>query len=126
MVVRKQQLQPTVERNTVTCRQTHPIGGRLHYNRPVLARHAMIPTAVPLGHRHRALPPFTQLVLSRAARLSRGGRTTNVDHHSLSAAAPAWLHTRRGAIGRSLRSKARTIATSHALPPTLARARLGR
>jgi hypothetical protein len=39
-----------------------------------------------------------------------GGRTTMVERGGLSAATPAWLHTRRGAIGRTLRTTIPKIA----------------
>jgi hypothetical protein len=55
------------------------------------------------GHRDHSLPRLTRPILLRTARLARGGRKTGMERRGFSTATPAWLHTRRGAIWRTLR-----------------------
>jgi hypothetical protein len=83
--------------------QTGPITSRGYCHRPLLAEQNMVPLFRPTGERNRALPGGPRPVLSRQARQARGGRTSRVERRGLSALAPSWLYTLRGAIGRALR-----------------------
>jgi hypothetical protein len=61
----------------------------------------------------------------RTARYARRGRTTWVKRRDLSTATPAWLCTRRGVKGQSLRAISPTIVHYMAPPPLLPRGRVG-
>jgi hypothetical protein len=56
------------------------------------------------------LPRHTRPTLLRTKELARGSRTTKVERSGLSAAKPALLHTRRGAICHTLRTTSPQVA----------------
>jgi hypothetical protein len=104
LATREQLLQPSVDRPTNTHRQTRPIASPGDRHRPLLAQQDLVPRLTSPRHRDRALPGVSRPFLSHHARHARGGRTTRVEHRGLSANTPSWLYTRRGAIGRALRT----------------------
>jgi hypothetical protein len=104
MATRSKLLQPRLRRLTPPLRKTTPVGRIGYRHHTLVATQAMVPTAPQHGHRDHPLPRHTRPFLPWTARLARGGRTTRVERGGLSTATPASLHTRRGAVGRTLRT----------------------
>jgi hypothetical protein len=92
------------------CAKLHKSGAAATVITYLLAPQTMVSTATKHGHRDHPLPRLTRHVLPRTAQLARGGWTTMMQPRGFSTATPAWLHTCRGAIGRTQRTPSPTIA----------------
>jgi hypothetical protein len=95
--------------------KTAPVGCSGYRHRTIMAPQTVVSELAQLGHRDHPLPRLARLVLPRSARLARGGRTTRMIHHGFSTATPAWLHIRRGAIGRTLQTASPSFTDLRAL-----------
>jgi hypothetical protein len=107
---RGQLLQTPVGRSTRSLRKTSPIGRSSHRHRILLAPQTVVSAPTQHGNRDHPLPRLTRPILPRSARLAQGGRTNRMEHRGFSTATPAWLHTRRGAIGRTPRTFSPSVA----------------
>jgi hypothetical protein len=99
-----------VGRSTRPLRKAIQVGRSNHSHRALLAPQTVASKPAQHGHRDHPLPRLTRPILPRAARLARGGRTTMMEHRGFSTATPALLHTRRGAIERTLRTSSPSVA----------------
>jgi hypothetical protein len=107
---RSQLLHPPMGRTTLPLRKATPVGRCSHRHRTLLAPQTLVSRATYHGHRDHPLLRLTRHVLPRTARLARGGRTTRMERRGFSTATPAGLHTRRGVIGRTLRTPSPSTA----------------
>jgi hypothetical protein len=110
VATRGQLQQPPVVRSTRPLRKATPLGRSSDRHRAVLASQNVVLTPAQHCHRDHKLPRLTRPILLRPAQLSRRDRTTEMDHRGFSIATPAWLHTRIGAIGRTLRTASPSVA----------------
>jgi hypothetical protein len=120
VATRYQLLQPPVVRATRPLHKTTTVGRSGHRRRTLLAPQTVVPRLAQHGHRGHPLLHLTRLALPRSARLTRGGRTTMMEHRGLSTATPSLMHTGKGAIGRTLRTSSPSVAdlrTSTVHPP---------
>jgi hypothetical protein len=120
MATRVQLLQPGLGSTANILRKTTTVESASYRHRTTMARHAMVLARTLHGSRDHPLSRHTRPLNSRATRLEQDGRTTRVERGGLSAATPAWLHTRRGAIGGLYELGARispTFSLSHTPHP---------
>jgi hypothetical protein len=110
VATQSQNVQPTLGSTARTICKATPLRSISYRHRTLLAPQAVVPTTTRHGHRNHPLPRYTRPFLPRTARLARGCRTTRVERSGLSVVTSAWLHTRRGAIGRTLRTTSLTSA----------------
>jgi hypothetical protein len=108
-------LQPAMVSSFRPLCETTPIGGSCYRHRTALAPKTVVLELTQLGHRDHPLPRLARPVFPRSARLARGGRTTMMEHRGFSTATPAWLHSRRGAIGRTLRTASSNLTDLSAM-----------
>jgi hypothetical protein len=101
-------------RYTLPLSKATPIGRNSHRHRTLMATQTMVQAPTQHGHRDHPLPGLTRPITPRKARLARGGRT-KMERRGFSTATPAWLHTRRGAIGCTFRTPSHGVADLRAI-----------
>jgi hypothetical protein len=111
MATRIQLLEPGFGSTANILRETTTVESGSCRHRTTLATHAMALASTLHGSRDHPLSRHTLSLNSMATRHEQDGRTTRVERGGISAPTPAWLHTRMGAIGRTLRATSPHIAS---------------
>jgi hypothetical protein len=104
LTTRSDLLQTTLGSITRNNREATAIKSGNYRIRTTLAQRAVVIVATQHGSHDHPLPRVTRPLLFMATRLVQGDRAATMERRGFSTTMPAWLHTRLGVIGLTLRT----------------------